>query len=58
MTAAQPETTVAQVDPFGGTSENWSLPGRDWPPADAGELARLDQWASDMEREMAGRGDE
>ena len=48
---------VAQdtMDPFGGTPENWSLPGREWPPSDPDEMARLGEWCDRMEAEMAAR---
>lgn len=60
MTATRPETPAAPVatpvaDPFGGSPENWSLPGCDWPPTDPEELAALDRWADQMEQEAAGR---
>jgi hypothetical protein len=54
-------TTPALVDPFGGTPDNWSLsdsdsfdrdvPADPWPPVDADELAALNAWMDEQDRQ-------
>ena len=50
-----PTPVTIELDPFNGTAENQSPPGCDWPPVDADEMIRLDEWCDRMEREAAGR---
>ncbi len=58
MTATISNTPVSQptLDPFGLPINPADL--IDWPPTDADELARLDEWCDQMQREHAERGDE